>query len=415
MDFENLLQRRVDVGDATPAALQPPDLLSDALLERPTRVRDQAAELRAFQDLSKLVVSNPSAAVQRFLDLAVDLCSAGSAGWSRLGRNATGEQVFWWDALAGQLGSHTGGTTPRNFSPCGLCLDAGKTVLVARPARVFTYFNDVDVAIVEALIVPVYDTSGAALGTIWVVHHDTKRFDANDAVVMEELAVQLVLALKTINDARRHDEEIASKLALIKDTDHRVKNTIQSIASLLTLQARGCKAPEARAALEEAKSRLEVFSRVHELLHGNGDGERAVDVAAVIETIATSMRSIFSDRVALQVQADHVILPSRLAVPLALLINESITNAYKHAYPNGQSGEIVVRLARSADGALNVAIQDDGVGLSTGAREGALGLRLIRSFASQLGGELGVQSSSGVTIRLTIPAGVALPAAAAQG
>ena len=107
-------------------------------------------------------------------------------------------------------------------------------------------------------------------------------------------------------------------------------------------------------------------------------------------------------------------LPSRLAVPLALLINESITNAYKHAYPTGQSGAILVYLTRSADGELNVVIQDDGVGLPAGAREGALGLRLIRSFASQLGGELVVQSHSGVSIRLTIPAGVALPAAAAQ-
>ena len=390
------------------ADLGPQDLLiTDALRDRPGKVRDGPAQLRAFHQLSKLAMSDPTAAVQRFLESAVELCNAGSAGWSRLGRNDAEEVVFVWDALAGSFAPYVGGTTPRDFSPCGLCLNAGRTVLVAKPARVFTYFNKVDVPITEALIVPVYDAAGAALGTIWVVQHDDKSFDAEDARVMEQLAVLLVLALKLMGDGKQSHLEQASHLALMQDNDHRVKNTIQSITSLLLLQARACKAPEARVALQEASRRLDVFMRVHELLQNNGAGDRAVDIAEVIEKLAEALASTFSGRATLRVQADHVLVESRHAIPLTLLINEAVTNAFKHAYPAGQPGEVFVRVAKTARGGLRIGIQDDGVGLPPNVHEGALGLTLMRAFASQLGGGLTISSDKGTAVHLTVLDGAA--------
>ena len=394
------------VGQGNPSSIAPRDLLdTDALRQRPTRSNSRIAQIRAFHDLSKLIMTSPDAAVQRFLELAVELCDAGSAGWSRLGHNDTGEEIFWWDALAGEFSPFVGGTTPRNFSPCGLCLDAGKTVLVSRPARVFTYFDDVDVPIAEALIVPVYGANGAPLGTIWVVHHTDAKFDANDARVMEELAVQLELALKIMGDDKMHKREMAGKLTLIQDTDHRVKNTIQSVAALLNLQARSCKVPEARVAIEEASARLGIFATVHELLHAKRDDNRAVDIADIIEKLGEALRAVRSDadkRISLRVQADRILLEPGVALPVALLVNEAITNAYKHAYPNGQEGEIFVRVVRTANGGVRIGIQDDGVGMSLGVHEGALGLSLMRSFASQLGGHLAVSSDAGTTIQLTL-------------
>jgi two-component sensor histidine kinase len=79
--------------------------------------------------------------------------------------------------------------------------------------------------------------------------------------------------------------------------------------------------------------------------------------------------------------ADHVLVEFRLAVPLSLLVNEAVTNAYKHAYPNGQSGEILVRIANTADGGVRICVQDDGVGFTPDVREGALGLTMMRSFS----------------------------------
>ena len=259
-------------------------------------------------------------------------------------------EVFRWDAVAGELSPFAGNTVPRDFSPCTLCLDAGKTILLSRPARVFTYFDDIDVPIVEALIVPLYAASGVALGTIWIAHHNDTKFDASDARVMEELVVQLELALKLMGDVKTHGREMAVKVALIQDTDHRVKNTIQSVASLLSLQARSCKVPEARAAIEEASARLGIFATVHELLHAKGDDSRAVDIAEIIEKLGDALRAVRSDadrRISLRIHADHILLEPKIALPVALLVNEAITNAYKHAYPNGQEGEIFVRVART--------------------------------------------------------------------
>jgi two-component sensor histidine kinase len=396
---------------SNPPSIEPRDILNtDALSQRPTRPRSRTAQVRAFHELSALVMSNPEAAVQRFLELAVELCDAGSAGWSRLGRNDAGDEVFWWDALAGELSPHVGGTAPRHLSPCGLCLDAGKSVLVAWPAEFLTYYNDIIVPMAEMLIVPAYDTGGAALGTIWVVHHDDKRFDASDVRIMEELAVQLVLALKLKRDAKTHGQQIAGKVALIQDTDHRVKNTIQSVASLLSLQARSCTVPEARSAIEEASARLAIFATVHEFLHAKGDDSRAVDMADIIDKLAGAFRAVRSDghkRISLRVQVDHILLEPHIALPIALLVNEAITNAYKHAYAPEQQGEIFVRIATAANGGVRIGIQDDGVGFPADA-QGRLGLTLIRSFASQLNGELIIQSDDGTSIHLIVPEVAAL-------
>ena len=198
-----------------------------------------------------------------------------------------------------------------------------------------------------------------------------------------------------------------TNLAPVQDTDHRINDTIQSVASLLMLQAGPCAAPEASAALEDAVRRPGVFTRVHEFLLSYGGGNRAVDLADVVQTLAEALRATFSDRVALRVVADHVMVESRLAISLALLVNEAVTNAFKHAYPDGQSGEIFVRVARTADRGLRIGIQDDGVGFSSDVRQGALGLALMRTFASQLGGHLAVLSDEGTTIQLTMLDGAA--------
>jgi two-component sensor histidine kinase len=183
---------------AVAESLEPRGVLATAeLFRRPRRAANLAAEAAASHELSALMVSDPRAAIQRFLDLALDLCQAGSSGLSLLDQNENGETIFRWDALAGSFAPYIGGSTLRHFSPCGLCLDEAHTILVSRPGRVFDYFRAASHPITEGLVVPLYDTGKVALGTIWIVHHDAARhFDAEDARVMEQLAVQMVLAVK---------------------------------------------------------------------------------------------------------------------------------------------------------------------------------------------------------------------------
>jgi len=178
--------------------MEPKDLLiTDELRRRPAREPDLEREAAAIQDLSALMLASPNAAVGRFVELALDLCGAGSAGISLLDHQEDGQPIFRWVALAGRFASFVGGTTPRFHSPCGLCLDAGETILLSAPARVFEYFNEAPDRIVEGLIVPIYDIRRQPLGTIWMVAHEgTRLFDAEDARVLEQLAIHLVLALR---------------------------------------------------------------------------------------------------------------------------------------------------------------------------------------------------------------------------
>ena len=101
-------------------------------------------------------------------------------------------------------------------------------------------------------------------------------------------------AAVALKEASITPQDLLATEVLMQDSDHRVKNTIQSIASLLDVQARACTIPEARAALEEARRRLGIFARVHELLHNNGASDRAVDLADVIQTLADALRATFS-------------------------------------------------------------------------------------------------------------------------
>jgi PAS domain S-box-containing protein len=198
-----------DVGSVKPADI----LMTSELATRPRKPANLAAEVAAFCELSALLAIDPQRTLKRFLELAIILCDAGSAGISLLDTDADGKPVFRWDTLAGPLAVHLNGTTPRYFSPCGLCLDAGRTILVDRPTRAFDYFSSAVKPLMEALIVPLYDTGGLPLGTIWIVCHNAKRFDAEDARVMEQLAIQMVLALKvrqSQSDAARALAEVES-------------------------------------------------------------------------------------------------------------------------------------------------------------------------------------------------------------
>src|SRR3569833_1827488 len=249
------------------SSLQPEDVLvPPKLYRRRAHPACLDRELSAYRELSLLMAQSPSAAIQRFLELAMELCpSAGSAGLSELAEE-DGGTIFRWTAMSGKFAPYVGGSTPRDFSPCGLCLNNHHTILVERPGRVFTYFNDAEPEIFEGLIVPLYDTGKRPIGTLWVVSHEPgAKFDPTDARVMEQLAVQLVLAIKLRRKAIiavQLEESARDNEVLLYEVRHRVKNMIQMTSSLLELQERGTDSGEARTALKEAQTRLMVLTSV---------------------------------------------------------------------------------------------------------------------------------------------------------
>jgi two-component sensor histidine kinase len=377
-------------------------LVTQRLYRRKARSADLDAELRAYRELSSLMAVDANLAVQRFLDFAVELCpAAGSAGLSELIEE---ESLFRWTAMSGAFAPYVGGTTPRDFSPCGLCLDRQHTVLVEKPARVFGYFNDATPAIFEGLIVPLHDTGKRPIGTLWVTSHaEGERFDPTDARVMEQLAVQLVLAIKLRRKAALHkslEAAVRDREVLIEEVRHRSKNMLQMTSGLLRVQEHSSRSIEVKTALREAQGRLLALSSVYEALLEGNSGANDVDVGDLIARLAEALRasSAANSEVLIRVDCDPIRLPVNHATTIGLIVNEAVTNSLKYAFP-GSAGKINVEL-RGSDGRCSLVISDDGCGLNAPPREGSLGLRLMRSLARQIEGRFTIDGSSGTSIRV---------------
>jgi two-component sensor histidine kinase len=428
---------------------RPPDLfVTRTMLRRRKAAPDLQAEAASFCELSKVLADDPCVALRHLLDIARGSCHAGSAGLSLLRDDDAGHTLVRWAAISGALAAHEGMDTPRDSSPCGLCLDAGTTIRVARPQRAFTSLRATEPEIVEDLIVPLYDNASNPLGTLWIVHHDRKsHFTADDARVAEQLAAQSVLALNLLERAKEHQYamalreshqmaqqqllvhdlaeerglrehaeamEIAGRRALVfkdamlHEVNHRTKNTLQAAGSLLVLHANATSSAQARIALLDSYARLQLLAKVHELLCTKTDGAQTVLMPGLLQTLTDGLRQSFdraSAHVSVQLTSDPIALPVDQAIPLALLANELVTNAYKHAFPNDVTGEITVSLRHTPESGLILRIADNGIGLYQTGNDVGLGLKLIRTLAAQLRGALTFATpleGAGTAITLTI-------------
>ena len=147
-----------------------------------------AGENAAYLAIARGLAGPSEAVLQTLMDAALSLCDAGTAGISLLEEQDDRSMLFRWTVLSGLLSEHVNGTTPRDFSPCGVCLDRGEPTLFSHPERRYTYFQSAGVPFVEALILP-FDIDSRPAGTIWIVAHDTfRQFDIEDVRIMSRLA-----------------------------------------------------------------------------------------------------------------------------------------------------------------------------------------------------------------------------------
>ncbi|MEC4892961.1 MAG: ATP-binding protein [Oscillatoria sp. PMC 1051.18] len=183
-------------------------LITEELSGRSPHPPNLQAEVQAMQILARQMAKNAETLLQSLVDIALELCQAGSAGVSLLKISPEKEKIFRWDALAGTLAEYVGGTTPRNFSPCGVCLDRGTPQLYQHPEKYFTYLQTANTPIAESLVLPLI-AENQALGTIWIISHDEQRhFDLEDVRVMTSLADFTAAAL-ILN--QRQTEQLQAK------------------------------------------------------------------------------------------------------------------------------------------------------------------------------------------------------------
>jgi two-component sensor histidine kinase len=213
----------------------------------------------------------------------------------------------------------------------------------------------------------------------------------------------LVLS-RDISEVRQKERVISVKDATIREIHHRVKNNLQTIASLLRLQGRRLRSEEAKAALEESVLRIGSIALVHETL-----SEAPSDVAEFGE-VARRIAHMLGDGmilpgrdISIKVTGAAGPLGADMATPLAVTLTELLHNAIEHAYPEGAGGTIAVELSRSPEG-LSMLVRDDGVGVTGNPLEGSrLGLQIVKSLVSELGGTFDITSEGGTRVEVRIP------------
>lgn len=209
---------------------------------------------------------------------------------------------------------------------------------------------------------------------------------------------------RDVSEIREKERVISVKDATIREIHHRVKNNLQTIASLLRLQGRRLGTDEAREALRESVLRIGSIALVHETLQ-----EDPADVAEFGE-VARRIGSMVSDGlilperdITIKVTGSAGPLGADLATPLAVTLTELLQNAIEHAFPDGRSGTIAVEIDRDANDVVMV-VRDDGIGMSSGVLTGArLGLQIVRSLIDELGGSLEVVPNGGTRVEVRVP------------
>ncbi|MBV8842654.1 MAG: sensor histidine kinase [Bryobacterales bacterium] len=184
---------------------------------------------------------------------------------------------------------------------------------------------------------------------------------------------------------------------------HRVKNNLHVITNMLEMQARRTDDFAAFRQLEEACNRVMSIAQMHELLYQSGSFS-AVDLTAYAARLVAQLVALYSmqDRIEVAVQGETVTIDLERAVPCGLLLNELVSNACKHAFPDGGRGRLTVRLMRE-DEQIRLEVQDTGIGLPAGfdlTHSDSLGLTIVRLLTEQLEGSITIRNEVGVCVEV---------------
>lgn len=229
-------------------------------------------------------------------------------------------------------------------------------------------------------------------------------------VSIEGLSVYTVI-LRDITSAKAAEERIRSSLRdkeiLLQEIHHRVKNNLQVISSLLSLQPRGIDDEAMQQRFRESQHRVQSMALIHEQLY-ESESLSAINFPDYLRQLAAHLfRSyqVSSSRIELETDFADVDIPIDAAVPCGLILNELLSNALKYAFPDGRDGRVRVDFRpATGTGRVVLKVSDDGIGMPPEVGLGnaqTLGLRLVRSLVQQLHGEVGIKRSQGTTVTIS--------------
>ncbi|MFO0939316.1 MAG: PAS domain S-box protein [Pirellulales bacterium] len=275
--------------------------------------------------------------------------------------------------------------------------------------KVLEYFqrlanpNDLgDFKLEHRLLLPDGNCKWVAIGAVRFVKKS--QVDATDET-------WFIGTLADISELQRTSQLLSTSLqekeAMLKEIHHRVKNNLQVISSLLSLQASDASSHEVRQFSLESQRRIRAMALVHEMLY-QSDSLAQIDMRGYVEKLCTTLIQSYGQEKATIIPAvGDLHLPLDQALPIGLILSELVANAFKHAFPDSdQHGRISIELRKMLDGNILLSVTDDGIGLPEDLgliEESSLGLRLVNLLARQLRGQLTVNRSIGASFTIEIP------------
>lgn len=181
--------------------------------------------------------------------------------------------------------------------------------------------------------------------------------------------------------------ELERQAALQREADHRVKNNLQLISSLVLLQGRRAREEPVRQALKAVLQRISAVSVAHRHVVRPDDSERVEVSGLARELVGDLAATAGREGIEIGLDLEPVHIPARDGAPLALLISETVGNALRHAFPEGRRGRVEVAVRRTPEG-YELTVADDGVGMPQGAPAAGFGMTIVQLLAQQLRGRL---------------------------
>ena len=213
---------------------------------------------------------------------------------------------------------------------------------------------------------------------------------------------EVVGAVNMLVDISERKQAETHQRMLLDELNHRVKNNMQMLHGLLRSAQRDTSSREAKAVLADAGQRVAAMAAAQQLLY-NDSNPRSFSINEFLHAVCASARQAFGKEIAVRIEAEPGHLSNEVSMPLALVLNELLTNAAKHGINGRETGEIFVKLNR-ANGEIVLAVEDDGPGFDlheTGRRSSGLGL--IRGLSRQLRGTFTVERGAGARCIMRFP------------
>ena len=201
---------------------------------------------------------------------------------------------------------------------------------------------------------------------------------------------------------------LEEKEVLLEEINHRVKNNMQIISSMIRLQFRNQANPDLEIHLNDIQQRIQTMSLVHEKLYQSNSLSK-IDLPEFIQDLSNELMesySISDEDLQLELELENVNLEMSLTIPCGLIINELITNSLKYAYPHNEKGTIKIAMKHESENRILLHVEDDGVGLPEEVdwqHSKGIGLRLIHILSNQLHGDYQFQNSEGTSFSLVFP------------